>query len=253
MLNQVTIGSAKAYVFDTKDLHSCQVVLSSSSKVAKLSSLRYDVPNGYREVARVNASIFDMNNGTHQGWEYSDTFKTSQPKDTRADAMQFLDGSIRMGDIGKDEVDLSQIKWAYSGSHVIIQDDKDVTITASWRTQYPSGKYCWSFFASRDDGTYVIGALDEKSTCNATELRNYLKSLGCTNAMVNDGGGSAELIVGGKIVNRTTERSIANGLFIYEKIQEDTNTNEEVKQLLNSLESALNQALEYKNKIKELL
>jgi len=244
MYYTTTIGTSKAHVFDTKDLNECKVVLSSSSKVATLSSLKYTTPSGYKEVARVNASIFNMSDSTHQGWEYSDVFKTSCAKDTRADVMQFKDGTIRMGDIGKDEVDLEQIEWAYSGSHVILQDGNDVVITASWREQYPKGKYCWSWFASREDGTYVIGALDESGTCNADELRTFLKGLGCNNAIVNDGGGSAELIVGGKIKNRTTERKIANGLFIYESTKTNTNTSTSIKQRLESLESALKQALE---------
>lgn len=251
MYYTTVIGSAKAHVFDTKDLNKCEVVLSSSSSVRTLSTLAYDdIPKGYHEVARVNASLFEMATGKHLGWEFSDMYKTSQGKDSSADAMQFLDGTIKMGDISASEVYESKIKWAYTGSHVILQDGKDVLIVANWRTEYPKGKYTWSWFASRDDGTYVIGALQDGATCNADELRTFLKGLGCTNAMVNDGGGSAELIVGGKIKNRTTERKIANGLFIYESDVKEVNTNDEVKQRIDALKTYVDKEL---NAIKELL
>lgn len=241
-----TINGAKAHVFDTKDLNKCEVVLSSSASVRTLSTLAYDdIPKGCREVARVNAALFqaDTSNpsvpyGTHLGWEYSDMQKTSCLSDSSADVIQFKDGSILMGDINEKDVDLEKIKWAYTGSHVILKDGQDVTILANWRTKYPQGKYCWSWFASRDDGTYVIGAIDSAATCDTNSIRTYLKGLGCTNAIINDGGGSAELIVGGVVKNRakSTERAIANGLFIYES------TTKEVQQ--SSKEDEYKKALE---------
>ena len=228
----------RIYVLDSRTLNNPKVVLSSSSKLAKLSTLSYDIDKSkYREVGRVNASIFDMSTGTHQGWEYSDVFKTSCGNDTRADVIRFKDGTYAFGDIAKTTVNLNNIDWAYSGSHVILQHGKDVVITASWRTQYPKGEYCWSFFATRDDGSFLIGALHENDKINADDLREFLKSLGCTNAMVNDGGGSAELIVDGKVVNRTSERAIANGLFVYEEIKHDDELQEKIKAYEETLDS----------------
>lgn len=232
-MNTVTYKGKKIYYVDSSKLNNPKVVLASSSKLARLSTLTYDLidKTRFKEVARVNASLFEndskkLNYGEHYGWEYSDLFKTSCGGDTRADVIRFKDGTYKFGDINKNSVDLSKIDWAYSGSHIILQDGKDVVITASWRTQYPKGSYCWSFFATRDDGSFVIGALDCNHAINSDDLREFLKSLGCSNAIVNDGGGSAELMVGKKVVNRTSERAIANGLFVYE---DTVNNNEELK------------------------
>lgn len=228
MYYETKISNAKAYVYETKG----KVVLSSSSKVAPLSTLKYDyAPSGYKEVARVNASIFEMSSCKHLGWEYSDVFKTKQASDTTADCLIYKDGSVQMGDIDYRNVNLDNLESAYTGSHVILQDGKDVCICASWREKYTTGKYCWSWFATKSDGTYVVGALNESDTCNADELRSYLKSIGCVNAIVNDGGGSAELIVNGKVVNRKSERSIANGLFVYEPMSTSTSSNSELTRL----------------------
>ena len=224
----VTYNGAKIYYVDSRDYKNPKVVLSSSSKVAALSTLAYDIDTTkYKEVARINAAVFDLANSVHQGWEYSDVFKTSCNKDERADVIRMKDGTYLWGDIGKDEVDLNQIDWAYSGSHVILKDGQDVCIVASWRTQYTTGSYCWSFFATRDDGSFVMGALSENSTINTINLREFLKSLNCINAIVNDGGGSAEIIINGKIMNRTTERKIANGLFMFEDITPEPEIPEE--------------------------
>lgn len=223
MYYTTTINGAKAHVFDTKDLNKCDVVLSASRKTATLQSMVYDYDKTkYREVARVNGAIFDMSNSTHQGWEYSDVYQTPCHKDTRADIIMFNDGTFLLGDIDSDDVDLSKIKWAYSGAEVIIKDGEDVSILASWRSQYAQGKYCWSWFGARDDGTYVIGAIDESATCKTSDIRMFLKSLNVTNAMVNDGGGSAELMVGKEIKNRSSQRAIANGLFILESLEGDS-------------------------------
>lgn len=235
MHNTVTYKGKKIYYVDSAKLNNPKVVLASSSKLARLSTLTYDLidKTRFKEVGRVNCGLFEndtkkTNYGEHYGWEYSDVFKTSCGGDTRADVIRFKDGTYKFGDINKNQVDLNNIDWAYSGSHIVLQDGKDVCIVASWRTDYPKGDYCWSFFATRDDGSFVIGALDGNHKINTNDLRDFLKSLGCTNAMINDGGGSAELIVGKKVVNRTSERAIANGLFVYE----DTvvvNDNEELK------------------------
>ena len=93
-MHSVTYKGKRIYYVDSKDLHNPKIVLSSSSKVAKLSSLAFTIDKTkYREVARVNASIFEMATGTHQGWEFSDVFKTSCKNDTRADVIRFKDGT----------------------------------------------------------------------------------------------------------------------------------------------------------------
>lgn len=262
------INGAKAHVFDTKDLHHCEVRLTSSSSLYPLSGMTYgkdgnlanpndDINKGeYRERGRVNGGLFENNKDKanykeHYGWEFSDGYKTSCGTDGRADAMQLKDGTILMGDIKASDVNLDDIVWAYSGSHCILQNGNDVLIVPDWRVSYPQGKYCWSWFASRDDGTYIIGAIDASATVDTPSLRNWLKAQGATNAMVNDGGGSAELVVDGIIKNRTSERAIANGLIIYEKIEEDKPDNTAVLQAeidrLTNLNDALNDKLSRKN------
>ena len=246
------------HVFDTKDLNKCELRLSSSSKVARLSTLRYtDIDTTkYKERARLNAAVFEMETSTHVGWEYSDVFKTTSHKDTRADIIQFKDGTFMLGDIAAGDVNLNNIEWAYSGSHIILKDGEDVAIVATWREKYVTGSYCWSFLGVRADNTYILGAVDQNYTISSHHLREYLKEQGCIHAMVNDGGGSAELIVDGKITNRTTERAIANGLFLYEQIESDEVVEEEnsekIVELQNQLMIVTEERDEWKSKCEKL-
>lgn len=64
----VTYNGAKIYYVDSKDYKNPKVVLSSSGKVAALSTLAYSIDTTkYKEIARVNAAIFDLANSAHQG------------------------------------------------------------------------------------------------------------------------------------------------------------------------------------------
>ena len=221
-----TYKGKKIYYMDSRNYNNAFAVLSSSSKLAPLSSLSYDIDKSkYREVARVNCSLFDYNTKRALGWEYSDLFKTTSSNEYK-EVIHFKDGTYMFGDVSPRSVNLNNIKWAYSGSHVVLQDGKDVCLCPSWRTQYTTGAYCWSFFATRGDGSFVIGAVDANHTITTDELREFLKALNCTNAMINDGGGSAEFIYDGKVINRakSNERSIANGLFVYEEIKSSSSS-----------------------------
>lgn len=54
--------------------------------------------------------------------------------------------------------------------------------------------------------------------CNTLVMCDIMKYLGCTNIMNMDAGGSAQMMVAGKVVNTTTEgnpRAVANGWFFY--------------------------------------
>ena len=62
--------------------------------------------------------------------------------------------------------------------------------------------------------------------CSTTVMCQIAKHFGCTNMTNFDAGGSAEMFVGDRIINKTTEtapRAVANGMFAYSVAPEDNN------------------------------
>ena len=60
--------------------------------------------------------------------------------------------------------------------------------------------------------------------CNTLVMCDIMKHYGCTNIMNMDAGGSAQMMVNGEVVNRTTEgnpRAVANGWFFYSIAPQD--------------------------------
>ena len=60
--------------------------------------------------------------------------------------------------------------------------------------------------------------------CNTFVMCDIMKYFGCTNIMNMDAGGSAQMMVEGKVINKTTEgtpRAVANGWFLYSIAPQD--------------------------------
>ena len=86
---------------------------------------------------------------------------------------------------------------------------------------------------SADGKTLYIIVIDKSSDpvygtsagCNTAKMCEFAKWLGCSNMANFDAGGSAEMLVNGRIENRTTEgspRAVANGWLVYSIAPEDT-------------------------------
>lgn len=242
-MQEVFNGIKYEYV-DSKSYNNAILRLSSSSKVAKMSTLRYDIDKTkYKEVARINASLFVMATSQHLGWEYSDTFKTNDSS-TFPDVIHFKDGTFLFGDIKPSQVDATQIEWAYSGQAIplhngIVLEEKDI-ITNDERRPYTLNSYSntFSFLGVRADNSFIIGINYTK--CNVRQIAQFCKSLGCTECIINDGGGSTEIILNGKIMNVTTERAISNALFMFEST-EVNNTSNDLKKENEQLKATLRQ------------
>ena len=98
---------------------------------------------------------------------------------------------------------------------------------------YNSQVYSRTGYGTDDEGRYLYIIVIDKSTdprygtsagCSTTEMCAIAQHYGCTYMTNFDAGGSAEMLVGNAIVNKTTEaspRAVANGMIIYSIAPED--------------------------------
>ena len=93
--------------------------------------------------------------------------------------------------------------------------------------------YSRTGYGTNQDGDKLVAIVIDMSTdpvyghsagCNTKVMCDILKHYGCTEAVMMDAGGSAEMLVEGSIINRTTEgnpRAVANGWLMVSTAPED--------------------------------
>lgn len=113
-------------------------------------------------------------------------------------------------------LDYNNINLALGGGSLILKDGNLYP-----PTQRVKGKSQRSALGITPDNKLILfttdGRLPNVIGMEEEDVANYMKSLGCKDAMLFDGGGSTELIVKNEIVNtlvNNTERSIVNSLAI---------------------------------------
>ena len=118
--------------------------------------------------------------------------------------------------------DLSGVKMAIGGGAILIHQGKLMNIKKNVKTaqRHPRSAVCWNekfLFLMVVDGRQK--GLSEGMTL--PELANYLRGLGCDEAINMDGGGSSTLWYNGQVINspsdnpgKREERKVANALVI---------------------------------------
>lgn len=119
------------------------------------------------------------------------------------------------------------------GGNALVMRNGELTPHNSNET-YNSQVYSRTGYGTSADGKTLYIVVIDKSTdpvygaskgCNTAVMCEFARSLGCSNMANFDAGGSAEMMVNGKIENKTTEgspRAVANGWMIYSIAPEDT-------------------------------
>lgn len=112
------------------------------------------------------------------------------------------------------------------GGNAMVMVDGELTVRNEDET-YNSQVYSRSAYGSSQDGKTLYMFTIDKSTdpvygvsagCNTSVMCQILKQLGAWDVCNVDAGGSAQLMVEGSVVNRTTEgtpRAVANGWMVY--------------------------------------
>lgn len=163
---------------------------------------------------KVNANRFMMGSGAHLGVEI-----TPQRQDVPRQGKNYLAFYV-----GKDDVPRycwstdfwltrDDVKLACSPDAVILWDGADQAIVQASSggqermTQITNQTLCMRL----KDGRYAFAVT---SPISLVSLRSWCKSIGASEAVAMDGGGSVQMVVDGKYV-RSSSRSVANALTFY--------------------------------------
>ena len=124
-----------------------------------------------------------------------------------------------------------EIEQLIGGNGVVMVDGvlTDLNQIDSYNTQ----TYSRCAYGTTADRKTLVNVVIDMSTdptygrsagCNSLVMCDIMKHYGCTNIMNMDAGGSAQMMVNGKVINTTTEgspRAVANGWFFYSIAPQD--------------------------------
>lgn len=124
------------------------------------------------------------------------------------------------------------VETAIGGNLLMMRDGQ--VLSQCNAAQYDNSTYARSLYGTSADGKKLYMMVIDKSThpvygrsagLNTSKAAQIARHFGCSYMMQCDGGGSAELYVTDKIVNKTTEstpRAVANALMLFDNSPTDT-------------------------------
>ena len=125
----------------------------------------------------------------------------------------------------------SEIEQLIGGNGVVMVDG--VLTELNSIDDYNTKTYSRTAYGTTADRKTLINVVIDMSVdpvygksagCNTLVMCDIMKYYGCTNIMNMDAGGSAQMMVEGKVINKTTEaspRAVANGWFFYSIAPQD--------------------------------
>ena len=133
--------------------------------------------------------------------------------------------TINYGWSSADGTATPEIEQLIGGNAIVMQNG--VKTGRNTDESYNSQVYSRTGFGKSADGKKLFIIVIDKSTdpvygtsagCGTSVMCDILAHFGCTDVCTMDAGGSAQMLVGGKVINTTTEsspRAVANGWFVY--------------------------------------
>lgn len=269
MLKTIRKFDSTITVFSTEDLKGdIQLRLGSSGSIKNMNTLVYDDidKNEFEEVCRINMSIYSTEGAGYRanGWEISDMYKQTTNFDGWYEVIQYKHGGFQVGDIDGATVNRNDIQWAYSADAVVINNGEDVCQCPAHRQKYFVQKHPRTFWGITADGHYILctaaGRLTNEAGLTGDEVRHVLKELGCVWGFMSDGGKSSQMLIDGKLVNKTVTGShypVRNALFVYKRknvVEPETGTDEgDLKARVEELETENERLKKVISQIREVI
>ena len=131
----------------------------------------------------------------------------------------------------KPDGSVPEIEQLIGGNGVVMVDGELTTLNDIDEYNYKTYSRC-AYGTTADRKTLINVVIDmsidlvygTSAGCNTKVMCDIMSHYGCTNIMNMDAGGSAQMMVMGEVVNRTTEgtpRAVANGWFFYSIAPQD--------------------------------
>lgn len=222
---KIRMFDSDIHIYETSPYEYVDVTLGIENKLEKLSKI--DNPN-IEEVCKINCGFFNFDGSREHLGMYLHNGKLYQnPDNTFINFLYFKNGKtdIKYYDNNFEEIRywLKELNWGIGCGWSLVKNGK-IDLTGASIFDHSNSKNPRTMFGVKADKSFVLVVADGRSATSkgltAKEQAEVMLSLDCTLAVSGDGGGSAEMIVEDKIVNKpsdNTERSIGSAIIVYRK------------------------------------
>jgi N-acetylmuramoyl-L-alanine amidase len=191
--------------------------LSTIRNTTKLSQ-------GSVEVAKINLGFFASKN-EHNGSVFSPTQFQGSAEGNGVECYLLKDGRFIVGNVTDKQVQELQgtVQWGCTLSYSLLIDGKRTFLNSQNYSHFNS-RNPRTLIGQKADLTMCLVVVEGRSTTSkgitGEMSADIMLSLGCTQAINGDGGGSSTMIVNASVVNQLSdgkERNIGSALVIYSK------------------------------------
>lgn len=222
---KIRIFDSDIHIYETSPDEYVDVTLGIENKLEKLSKI--DNPN-IEEVCKINCGFFNFDGSREHLGMYLHNGKLYQnPDNTFINFLYFKNGKTDIkyysGNYEEIRYWTKELNWGIGCGWSLVKNGK-IDLTGASIFDHSNSKNPRTMFGVKADKSFVLVVADGRSTTSkgltAKEQAEVMLSLDCTFAVSGDGGGSAEMIVEDKIVNKPSdniERSIGSAIIVYRK------------------------------------
>lgn len=184
-------------------------------------------------VCEVKKVVHNQYNGTLDGYDMCVTGFTTPAKNSLQKLK--VGDEVTVNVSWKDDAGNSPKFVQMVGGNTLSMADGKLTGADDLQEGYNKVVYPRTGHGCSADGTKMYSIVIDKATdpvygasagCTVAKMCDIARHFGCSNLVNFDAGGSAEMLVGDKIINKTTEsspRPVANGVFYYSVAPTDNN------------------------------
>jgi len=214
------------HIYETSNDEIVDVSLGIQNKLEKLSAI--DDPNRI-ETCKINCGFFNFDGSKeHLGMYIDEGNIIEYPDNYYINYLYFKDGHTDIAYYsGNPEEYLwwnKVLNWGIGVGYSLVKDGK-IDLTNSKNFSHSTTDNPRTMIGQLANGNFILAVADGRMTTSvgltAAEQADIMLELGCITAVNLDGGGSSEMIVNGKIVNKPSdgfERSIGSAVLVYKKV-----------------------------------
>jgi GH25 family lysozyme M1 (1,4-beta-N-acetylmuramidase) len=184
---------------------------------------QFKLAEGCKELAKINLGFFGTTE--HHGSVFNPSTLTGSSEGKGVECYLTKDGLFVVGNITERQIAnlKGNVQWGCSLSYAVVVNGKK-GFTGSSNYSHFGQRNPRTLIGQRADKTMVLVVVEGRSASSkgvtGDQSADIMLGLGCINAINADGGGSSEMIVDGKIVNKLAEgaeRKIGSALVVYGK------------------------------------
>lgn len=207
----------------------CMPTMGDTSKKQNLTQIKHTwfEANNYTKIAAINLAFFDSKVSKPYGLNYTDGGFLHSSSWAGDDFLELIFNNDKLSIEDIDGVAFKakypKATWGTSLSYSLLIDGK---INIKKREKFYFGKdgqrHPRTLIGQKSDNTMVLvvseGRMAKEKGLTVQESAQLMLDLGCIIAINADGGGSSEMIVENKIMNKLSdgsERALANALLVY--------------------------------------